>query len=62
MLWSEKVWFVSETLHNKYFDTEFYGWCDIGYFRNSSSDLNTNILSNWPNTSTIEMLNKSKIH
>lgn len=62
MLWSEKVWFVSETLHNKYFDTEFYGWCDIGYFRNSSSDLNTNILSNWPNASTIEMLNKSKIH
>ena len=40
MLWSEKVWFVNETATNKYFDTEFYGWCDIGYFRNRPNDLN----------------------
>ena len=64
MLWSEKIWFVNETVKNKYFDTEFYGWCDIGYFRNSMTDLNTSSLLNvrWPNKSTVEMLNKSKIH
>lgn len=33
MLWSEKIWFVNETIANHYFDTDFYGWCDIGYFR-----------------------------
>jgi hypothetical protein len=62
MLWSEKVWFVNETATNAYFDTEFYGWCDIGYFRNSSSDLNTALLNNWPNADIIEMLNKTTIH
>jgi hypothetical protein len=62
MLWSEKVWFVNETVNNRYYDTEFYGWCDIGYFRNSNGDVNTSELLNWPNKSTIEMLNKTKIH
>lgn len=63
MLWSEKVWFVNETIHKMYFDTEMYGWCDIGYFRNNNNDINSSILSKqWANKSTIEMLNKSKIH
>ena len=62
MLWSEKVWFVNESATQRYFDTEFYGWCDIGYFRNSSGDVDTTILKNWPNQTIIEMLNKSKIH
>lgn len=62
MLWSEKVWFVNETANNKYFDTEFYGWCDIGYFRNRNNDVSTKYLSNWSNSSTILMLDKNKIH
>ena len=34
MLWSEKVHFVNDARTNQYFpSTEFYGWCDIGYFR-----------------------------
>lgn len=48
MLWNEKVFFVNETIKNKYFDTLYYGWCDIGYFRNRSNDLNTKYLTNWP--------------
>ena len=62
MLWNEKIWFVKETIERKYFDTEFYGWCDIGYFRNRSDDLHTTFLSNWPSREKIEGLNKSKIH
>jgi hypothetical protein len=62
MLWSEKVWFVNETANNAYFNTDFYGWCDIGYFRNSSHDLDTSILQNWPNNSSVKTLNKTKIH
>lgn len=47
MLWSEKVWFVYETQKNKYFDTEFYGWCDVGYFRNRTNDTSISLLTNW---------------
>lgn len=49
MLWSEKIQFVKETYENKYFDTEFYGWCDIGYFRNRPYDTHTSRLTNWGN-------------
>jgi hypothetical protein len=64
MLWSEKIWFVKETIERKYFDTDFYGWCDIGYFRNRNSeyiDLDTSFLSNWPNNNKINNLDKNKI-
>jgi hypothetical protein len=64
MLWSEKISFVNETIQNKYFDTEFYAWCDIGYFRNRKDDLNTDNLVklNWPNNNIINNFNKNKIY
>ena len=49
MLWNEKVFLVNDTIKNKYFETLYYGWCDIGYFRNRPNDLNTKYLLNWPN-------------
>jgi hypothetical protein len=57
MLWSEKVWFVKETVDQQYFDTEFYGWSDVGYFRNRSVDLHTEqlVANHWPN-------NMDKLH
>jgi len=61
MLWSEKIWFVKETIERKYFDTEFYGWCDIGYFRNRPEDLHSSKLVNWPNLSKINTFDKNKI-
>ena len=61
MLWSEKIWFVKETIERKYFETEWYGWCDIGYFRNRQEDLNTSFLSTWPSTNKLSLLNKDKI-
>jgi hypothetical protein len=48
MLWSEKIAFVQETIRNHYFDTEYYGWCDIGYFRNRQADTHTSNLMSWP--------------
>jgi hypothetical protein len=54
MLWNEKVFFVNDTIKQRYFDTPYYGWCDIGYFRNNPFDLHTKYLSNWPNN---EILN-----
>jgi hypothetical protein len=61
MLWSEKIQFVKETTKEKYFDTEFYGWCDIGYFRNRSGDIHTSKLSNWGNNKDFFESNKDKI-
>lgn len=60
MIWSEKVWFVKETADNKYFydvitppSPPYYGWCDIGYFRNRKNDTPINKLSNWANREKI---------
>jgi hypothetical protein len=61
MLWSEKIRFVKETEENKYFDTEFYGWCDIGYFRNRPEDTHTSELTNWGNNQIILKNNTNKI-
>lgn len=64
MLWCEKISFVKETIERKYFDTNFYGWCDIGYFRNRKgeyNDTNTSQLLNWPNINKINALDKNKI-
>lgn len=57
MLWSEKIFFVKETIEKQYFDTDYYGWCDIGYFR----DITVN-LQEWPNPTKIAGLNPDKIH
>ena len=50
MLWSEKIWFVKETIDNLYFNTTTYGWCDVGYFRNRPNDIQTNKLTNFGKT------------
>lgn len=39
LLWSEKINFVYDCIANKYFDTDFYGWTDIGYFRSRHNDI-----------------------
>ena len=39
MLWCEKISFVKKTIEKNYFNTDWYGWCDIGYFRESNNDL-----------------------
>jgi hypothetical protein len=62
MLWSEKIAFVQETMTNRYFETEYYGWCDIGYFRNQPTDTNINMLMAWPNYTKICGLDKTKVH
>jgi hypothetical protein len=62
MLWCEKIYFVDETITKEYFKTEFYGWCDIGYFRNRKCDMSKQQLENWPAEHKIESLNKNKIY
>jgi hypothetical protein len=62
MLWNEKIFFVKDAFRNKYFNSLYYGWCDIGYFRNGYDDLNTSYLHHWPNHFKIMSLKKNFIH
>lgn len=49
MLWNEKVFFVQDAYKRKYFNTPYYAWCDIGYFRNELNDTPLRFLKNqWP--------------
>lgn len=59
MLWSEKIWFVKDTINKNDFNTDYFGWCDIGYFRNRPNDVHTNDLIHW---SKHINLDKNKIH
>lgn len=65
-LWSEKVHFVHETATQKYFDTDYYGWCDIGYFRGRTTqpylDMTMSQLRGWPNPDKIAALKSDKIY
>jgi hypothetical protein len=63
MLWNEKVFLVNETVKKGYFKSLYYGWCDIGYFRNRSNDLHTDYLRSWPNPiKLLEFYKKDLIH
>jgi hypothetical protein len=62
MIWNEKIALVKETIERNYFETDMYGWCDIGYFRNRPNDLQLNVLSTWANQQAIQKLDNSKIH
>jgi hypothetical protein len=64
MLWNEKVFLVNETIKKGYFNTLYYGWCDIGYFRNRKNDLHTRYLSKWPNNKKLlsSPFNDKSIH
>ena len=60
MLWCEKVHFVKQTIEQKYFDTtEYYGWCDIGYFRDIISD---DIREKWPNPDKLRDFDKERVY
>jgi hypothetical protein len=64
MLWNEKVFFVNETIKKRYFNTLYYGWCDIGYFRNRTNDLHYDQLKDWPNNQKLlyGFFNEKHIH
>ena len=64
MLWSEKIFFVYNTIINNYFNTEWHGWCDIGYFRNRPHEdtYSSTLFNTWPNRDKIQCLDINKIY
>ncbi len=62
MLWCEKINFVKIAKQHNHFNTDWFGWCDIGYFRCKENDLTKKELTNWPNHLVIKLLDKTKVH
>jgi hypothetical protein len=62
MLWSEKLAFVKETMREQYFESDWYGWCDIGYFRGRPNDSSSSDLINWPSDKSMNELDHNKIY
>lgn len=62
MLWNEKIHFVKEASEKYNNANEWYGWCDIGYFRGRNSDIKTDLLAKWPSPEKIKNLEKDKIY
>lgn len=60
MLWNEKISFVKKTYKEKYFVGDWYGWMDIGYFRNTNNDIK--MTKDWPSSLKIKSLNSDKIY
>ena len=61
LIWAEKISFVKNTIDNLYFDTEYYAWCDIGYFRWENS-LPAYEVRKWPNNYKLNNINKNLIY
>lgn len=68
MLWAEKIAFVKRAIENNYFaeecreDEEWFGWCDIGYFRGGPTNMAIHKMKEWPNKNKIAVLDRSKIY
>jgi len=62
MLWAEKISFVKRTIENNYFNTKWFGWLDIGYFRGRNKDSPVEDIQYWPNHNIISNLDKEKIY
>lgn len=61
MMWNEKINFVNKTARENYFNTNWFGWCDIGYFRGGKS-MGSQEIKTWPNPCKIKSLKKEKIY
>jgi glycosyltransferase involved in cell wall biosynthesis len=54
MIWCEKIHMTVEA--TQYYETDYYGWMDIGYFRDGP------VSSSWPSKRVIWNLNRQKIY
>jgi hypothetical protein len=60
MLWCEKIAFVEDAKSKFYSD--WYIWCDIGYFRGRENDIPNETIQTFPNLLKIQTLNTDKIY
>ena len=60
MLWCEKIAFVKEI--SEQINSDWYIWCDIGYFRGRNEDTPLNNLKKFPSVDKLVSLNTEKIY
>jgi hypothetical protein len=53
IIWNEKTKFVMDAIGNNFFDTNYFCWCDIGYFRDDNYHS-----KNFPTLTNITQKNK----
>ena len=61
MIWNEKINFVRKTAKENYFNTKWFGWCDIGYFR-GGNNMGAQEIRSWPSLCKIAKLKEEKIY
>ena len=55
LVYLQKTYLVKKTIKDNHFDTKFYGWCDIGYFRNTTA-------KDWATSRSLNKLSPEKIN
>ena len=61
MIWAEKSQFLKLGAEMNPFGSEFFLWCDIGYFRNTDAHIPIAKMLNFPNKETIEKLPRDRM-
>lgn len=61
MIWAEKAQFLKLGAEMNPFGSEFFLWCDIGYFRNTPEHIPIAELRNFPNIEKIKILPRDRI-
>jgi hypothetical protein len=61
MIWAEKSQFLKLGAEKNPFRSEFFLWCDIGYFRNTPEQVPIAELRNFPNIDKIKILPRCRI-
>jgi hypothetical protein len=59
VVWAEKMRFVERAIHSNPFGSEWFCWCDAGYFRNASE---MPYYRTWPSPSFIAKAARDKLH
>jgi hypothetical protein len=63
MLWNEKINLVYDAYRHNYFNTNIWGWCDIGYFRcRNGLDISSEELKQWPSHHKLSSFNNNNIY
>jgi hypothetical protein len=65
LLWCSKQFLVQHTEETVVSNSEYYGWCDLGYFRSryeKLGELTGNEIREFPDLTKIRALNRGKIH
>jgi hypothetical protein len=62
VLWNEKIRFVKLARDLGFIKTDWFGWCDIGYFRGRPNDISIERISGIPSDKVMNSLDTKKVY